>query len=68
MIITLDNNKNQKCKTFCDDLLWSRTKTILEVARALGKITRSFQGLGKLHNKNLEYCKTKALKQNRKKI
>ena len=43
------------------------TCRILTVARALKKITSSFPAskFGRVHHKNLEYCKIKALKQNR---
>ena len=39
MIIALSNNKKQKFKTFFNNLLWSWTRTILAVAKAVVKIT-----------------------------
>ena len=62
MTTTLNNNKKQKLKTFCANLL-SGVTTIRTISQVLVKITSSFPAtkFGRLH-KNLELFKTRALK------
>ena len=63
MTITLNNNKKQKLKTLCANLL-SGVTTIRTISQVLGKITSSFPAtkFGRLHYRNLEVFKTRALK------
>ena len=63
MIMTLNNNKKQKRKTLCADLL-SGVTTIKTMSQVLRKITSSFPAtkFGLLHYQNLEVFKTRALK------
>ena len=59
MTITLSNNKKQKLKTLCANLL-SGVTTIRTISQVLGKITSSFPAtkFGRLHYRNLEVFKT----------
>ena len=63
MTITLNNNKKQKLKILCANLL-SGVTTIRTISQVLGKITSSFPAtkFGRLHYRNLEVFKTRALK------
>ena len=63
MTITLNNNKKQKRKTICANLL-SGVTTIRTISQVLGKITSSFPAtkFGRLHYRNREVFKTRALK------
>ena len=63
MTITLNNNKKHKLKIPCANLL-SGVTTIRTISQVLGKITSSFPAtkFGRLHYRNLEVFKTRALK------
>ena len=63
MTITLNNNKKQKLKMLCANLL-NRVTTIRTISQVLGKITISFPAtkFGQLHYRNLKVFKTRALK------
>ena len=63
MTITLNNNKKQKLKILCANLL-SGVTTIRTISQVLGKITSSFPAtkFGRLHYRNLEVFKTRPLK------
>ena len=63
MTITLNNNKKQKLKMLCANLL-NRVTTIRTISQVLGKITSSFPAtkFGQLHYRNLKVFKTRALK------
>ena len=63
MTITLSNSKKQKLSTLCANLLSGAT-TIRTISQVLGKITSSFPAtkFGRLHYRNFEVFKTRALK------
>ena len=63
MTITLNNNKKQKLKMLCANLL-NRVTTIRTISQVLGKITSSFPAtkFGQLRYRNLKVFKTRALK------
>ena len=63
MIITLNNNKKRKIKTLGGNLL-SGVTTIRTISQVFEKITSSFPAtkFGRLHYRNLEVFKTRALK------
>ena len=63
MTITLNNNKKQKLKSLCANLL-SGVTTIRTIYQALGKITSSCPAtkFGRLQYRNLEVFKTRTLK------
>lgn len=67
MTITLTNNKKEKLKLFCSNILTTRMPKIRTIASILGKITSSFPAakFGRLHYRALERCKATALHENK---
>ena len=67
MTVTLTAEKKDRLKSLGEGLLRKNDITIRMVSSFIGNITASFEAVpfGRLHYRNLEYCKTEALKASR---